>query len=97
MSIHDDYRCLGLSLIVVWLAAHREQAAELQGKVRAVDVAMGELGNDGVKRRAELAAALEILPANSRFLSLSSPSPVLIAISTVSPTASTEISGSSVL
>ena len=38
-----------------------EQAVKLQVKVLAVDVAVGELGDDGLQRVVELAPALEVL------------------------------------
>ena len=62
-----------------------EQAVKLQVKVLAVDVAVGELGDDGLQRVVELAPALEVLRCSGlHFVSLnisevttaSSPSPL---------------------
>ena len=43
-------------------AFYIEEAAELHVEVLAVDVAAGELGDDGLQRVVELAPALEVLP-----------------------------------
>jgi hypothetical protein len=69
-------------LVHVFMRLHTtysEEAAELQRQVRAVDVALGNLGDDRVQRVAELAPALELLIKRVHSVQPSSTNPEISA------------------